>query len=86
MAWKNYITADPQILFGKPVIKNTRIPVDLVLEKLSAGHSIESLLKAYPRLTKKLCRPAFSLLPIMQNMKKYFPSNETLSDCCRRKC
>ena len=53
MAWKNYITADPQILFGKPVIKNTRIPVDLVLEKLSAGHSFESLLKAYPRLTKK---------------------------------
>lgn len=53
MAWKNYITSDPSVLFGKPVIKNTRIPVDLILEKLSAGHTTESLLKAYPRLTKK---------------------------------
>lgn len=56
MTWKTYIKSDPQILFGKPVIKNTRIPVDLILEKLSAGHSAESLLKSYPRLTKKAIR------------------------------
>lgn len=53
MAWKNYISSNPEILFGKPVIKNTRIPVDLILEKLSVGHTTESLLKAYPRLSKK---------------------------------
>ena len=53
MFWKKYIHSTPGILFGKPVIKNTRIPVDLILEKLSAGHTSEALLKAYPRLTKK---------------------------------
>lgn len=50
MNWKEYITSDPEILFGKPVIKNTRIPVDLLLEKLAAGYSNDELLKAYPRL------------------------------------
>jgi len=51
MNWKDYIVADPTILFGKPVIRNTRIPVDLLLEKLAAGYSNEELLKAYPRIT-----------------------------------
>jgi uncharacterized protein (DUF433 family) len=51
MQWQEYISSDPEILFGKPVIKGTRIPVDLILEKLAAGHSINDLLEAYPRLT-----------------------------------
>ncbi len=53
MTWITYIKSDPRILFGKPVIKGTRIPVDLILEKLAAGNTTEKLLKAYPRLTKK---------------------------------
>lgn len=53
MSWKEYIEANPEILFGKPVIKNTRIPVDLILEKLATGNTIEDLLRAYPRLTKE---------------------------------
>ena len=51
MDWKQYIESHPGILFGKPAVKGTRIPVDLLLEKLAAGHSNEELLKAYPRLT-----------------------------------
>jgi uncharacterized protein (DUF433 family) len=50
MQWQEHIISDPEILFGKPTIKNTRIPVDLILEKLAAGHSNDDLLKAYPRL------------------------------------
>ncbi len=38
---------------GKPVIAGTRIPVELILEKLAAGESIEQLLAAHPRLTKQ---------------------------------
>ena len=37
-------------MFGKPCIKGTRIPVDLILEKLAWGETIEDLLDAYPRL------------------------------------
>ena len=35
--WRDYITSDPAILFGKPVIKGTRVPVHLILEKLGQG-------------------------------------------------
>lgn len=32
MNWQEYIESNPKIMFGKPVIKGTRIPVDLILE------------------------------------------------------
>lgn len=54
MNWRDFLTADPAILFGKLVVKGTRIPVDLLLEKMAAGNSFDDLLKAYPRLTKEM--------------------------------
>jgi uncharacterized protein (DUF433 family) len=51
MNWRQHITSEPEILFGKPVITGTRIPVDLLLEKLAAGYNNKELLDAYPRLT-----------------------------------
>ena len=51
--WKNYIETNPKIMFGKPVLIGTRIPVDLILEKLSMGEKIEQLLKSYPSLKKE---------------------------------
>ena len=51
--WRNHIESKPAVLYGKPVIKNTRIPVDLLLEKLSEGESIDGLLKSYPRLKRE---------------------------------
>lgn len=53
MQWRDHLEANPSILFGKLVIKNTRIPVDLILEKLAASNSFDDLLIAYPRLTKE---------------------------------
>ncbi len=53
MNWRNYIESNPKILYGKPVIKNTRIPIDLLLDKMSEGETIEELLQAYPRLDKE---------------------------------
>ncbi|GAB3765919.1 DUF433 domain-containing protein [Spirosoma pomorum] len=52
MNWQNFITSDPAIMFGKPVIAGTRIPVDLILEKLGNGDTIPQLLAAYPRVTE----------------------------------
>jgi uncharacterized protein (DUF433 family) len=45
------IIVDPEILVGKPVVKGTRIPVELVLKRLSQDPSLETLFEAYPRLT-----------------------------------
>jgi uncharacterized protein (DUF433 family) len=50
---QKHIEVNPNIMFGKPCIKNTRIPVDLILEKLALGDSTEDLLDAYPRLIKE---------------------------------
>jgi uncharacterized protein (DUF433 family) len=46
----NHIEANPEIMFGKPCIKGTRVPVDLILEKLKDGYSYSDLLDAYPRI------------------------------------
>lgn len=47
------IESNPNILSGKPVVAGTRITVELILDKLGAGESIEQILEAYPRLTRK---------------------------------
>lgn len=47
----NLIISDPNIMMGKPVIAGTRITVELVLEKLAAGETIDQVLEAHPRLT-----------------------------------
>jgi len=46
------IVSDPKIMMGKPVVAGTRITVELILEKLAAGETVEQLLEAHPRLTR----------------------------------
>lgn len=41
-----------EILGGKPVIKGTRIPVELVLELVQVGYSVDEILKEYPHLNR----------------------------------
>ncbi len=50
MNWKLRISSDPAIMFGKPVIKGTRVPVELIVNKLAGGRTVEQLLKSYPHL------------------------------------
>lgn len=47
------ISSDPEVMQGRPCIKGTRIPVELLLEKLGEGMSIDELLEAYPHLTRE---------------------------------
>ena len=47
------IEVDPKVMLGKPVIRGTRVPVELILRKLSQGASEADLLDAYPRLSKE---------------------------------
>lgn len=46
------IEINPNVMDGKPVIRGTRIPVELVLRKLGAGMSLEAILADHPRLTR----------------------------------
>jgi len=51
--YRERITVNPAIMMGKPVIKGTRITVELILKKLSEGMTTEGLLEGYPHLTKE---------------------------------
>jgi uncharacterized protein (DUF433 family) len=48
-----YIERNPNIMMGKPIIKGTRITVELLIRKLADGYNIEDLLKSYPHMTKE---------------------------------
>lgn len=52
MNWKKYIEINPEIQAGRPVIAGTRITVELIIEKLSEGETIEQILESHPHLEK----------------------------------
>jgi len=54
------IEIDAQVMMGKPVIKGTRITVELLLRKLAEGATEADLLDAYPRLTREDVRAAIA--------------------------
>ena len=60
MDWRKYIYSDFEIMMGKPVIIGTRIPVELILEKIAAGETFEQVLEAHPRLTPEAIRAAIA--------------------------
>ena len=47
------IQSDPAVMMGKPIVAGTRITVELILEKLSTGETIDQILEAHPRLTRE---------------------------------
>ena len=57
---RRLIVSDPAVMMGKPVIAGTRITVELILEKLAAGETIEQILDAHPRLTREAIQAALT--------------------------
>jgi uncharacterized protein (DUF433 family) len=53
MDWHGRIIVDPRILTGKPVVKGTRISVELVMDLLAAGWNHQQVLDSYPSLTQE---------------------------------
>lgn len=59
--WRDRISSDDGVLAGKPVIRGTRIAVELVLELLAAGWTIDDVLEQYPGLRVEDVRACFAL-------------------------
>ncbi len=53
MDWKSRIVIDPSILARKPIIKGTRIPVELILELLASGWMEKEIMENYPQLKRE---------------------------------
>ena len=52
------IVLDPKIMLGKPVIKGTRLTVEIIVEKIAYGETTEEILKDYPFITEEDIRAA----------------------------
>ena len=60
--WQKYIQADPRIMMGKPVYAGTRIPVDLILDRIAEGETVENILEAHPRLSRQAILASFAFV------------------------
>ena len=70
------ITSDPNIMRGKPVVAGTRITVELILEKLAAGESVEQILSEHPRLTAEGIRAAIAFAADVLRAEVVYPTQE----------
>lgn len=70
------IISDPAIMMGKPVVVDTRITVELILEKLGAGETIEQLLEAHPRLTREAVLAALAFAAEVLRADVLYPTPE----------
>jgi len=71
------IQSDPSIMMGKPVIAGTRITVELILEKLAAGETMEQLLEAHPRLTREAVQAALAFAADALRADVIYPIRQT---------
>ena len=60
MDWRPFISADPNVLVCKPVVKGTRLAVDFILGLYAAGWTEQQVLENYPTLTSEALRAVFA--------------------------
>lgn len=60
MDWRTHIHSNPDILVGKPVIKGTRISVELILELFAEGWAEVDILESYPTLSHDDLKAVFA--------------------------
>jgi len=75
----NLIKSDPLVMMGKPVISGTRITVELILEKLAAGETVEQIIQAHPRLTEEAVRAALAFAAEALRADVVYPTSGTSS-------
>lgn len=71
--WSDRIVVDPGILAGKPLIRGTRIAVELILELLAAGQSEAEILANYPGLTREDILASLSYARYLAHEYKAYP-------------
>lgn len=75
--YRDIIQSDPSIMMGKPFIAGTRITVELILEKLAGGETVEQILEAHPRLTREAIQAALAFATEVLRADVVYPLPET---------
>jgi len=71
-----FVSSKPENMYGKPVIGGTRIPVDLILEKLASGETYEQIIEAHPRLTEEAIKGALQYAAEVLRSDSIYQVNE----------
>jgi uncharacterized protein (DUF433 family) len=77
MNWQAHIHSDPSILLGKPVIKGTRISVELILELYELGWTNAQIQESYTTINQEDLRAVFAYLKDCIQQEMYFPLMQT---------
>ena len=77
--YRQYITSNPNILFGKPAIKDTRIAVEHVLDELAGGTTIARLLEEYPRVSREAIYAAIAFAADTLRAEVVYPLDQAAS-------
>ena len=73
MALTDRIVVDPKTLTGKPVVRGTRISVELVVELLATGWNHEQILASYPHLSEEDIRACLAYASELLREEKVYP-------------
>lgn len=71
MDWRDRSISDPDVLLGKPVIKGTRISVELILGWLANGWTFDMIIEAYPHITRDDILAALAFAAEMLHDEQY---------------
>jgi len=72
------ISSDPKIMMGKPTVAGTRITVEVILEKLAAGETVEQILSEHPRLTTASIRAAIAFAAEALRADVVYPTEKAM--------
>lgn len=73
MNWKERITADPQVLVGKPVIKGTRLAVEFIIDLLAQGWTEAEIFRNYPGIAHADIQACLSYAAEVLQSEKVYP-------------
>ena len=73
MDWRDRIEINPKVLVGKPVVRGTRISVELILEMIAAGVSEAEILDNYPGLTAQDIRACVAYAAEIVASERVYP-------------
>ena len=73
MTWQERIVVDPQILVGKPVIRGTRLAVELIIDLMAQGWAEEEILKNYPGLTREDLQACLKYASAVMQSERVYP-------------
>jgi uncharacterized protein (DUF433 family) len=73
MSWQERIVVDPAVLVGKPVVRGTRLSVELIVDLLAQGWSEADVLASYPKLTVEDIHACLKYASAVMQSEKVYP-------------